>query len=112
MVLLSVLCYWAFAYDLLRTDYLKLITLYTVLFVLFYILVQRFKSNTQFLTYLAFGFRAIFILAIPNLSQDFYRFIWDGRMILEGINPYLFTVDWFISQGEFPVLRYLLEKAF
>ena len=103
MVLLSVLCYWAFAYDLLRTDYLKLITLYTVLFVLFYILVQRFKSNTQFLTYLAFGFRAIFILAIPNLSQDFYRFIWDGRMILEGINPYLFTVDWFISQGEFPV---------
>ena len=53
--------------------------------------------------YLAFAFRAVFILAIPNLSQDFYRFIWDGRMILEGINPYLNTVESFISRGVFPV---------
>jgi len=103
LVLLSILFYGAFAYDLVRTDYTKLIILYSALFILFYKLVQHFKSNTQFLTYLAFGFRAIFILAIPNLSQDFYRFIWDGRMILEGINPYLFTVESFISQGEFPV---------
>jgi len=103
LVLLSILFYGAFAYDLVRTDYTKLIMLYSALFILFYKLVQYFKSNTRFLTYLAFGFRAIFILAIPNLSQDFYRFIWDGRMILEGINPYLFTVESFISQGEFPV---------
>jgi alpha-1,6-mannosyltransferase len=103
LVLLSFLFYGTFAYDLVRTDYTKLIILYSALFVLFYKLVQHFKSNTQFLTYLAFGFRAVFILAIPNLSQDFYRFIWDGRMILEGINPYLFTVESFISQGNFPV---------
>jgi len=103
LVLLSFLFYGTFAYDLVRTDYTKLIILYSALFVLFYKLVQHFKSNTQFLTYLAFGFRAVFILAIPNLSQDFYRFIWDGRMILEGINPYLFTVESFIRQGDFPV---------
>lgn len=103
LVLLSFLFYGTFAYYLVRTDYTKLIILYSALFVLFYKLVQHFKSNTQFLTYLAFGFRAVFILAIPNLSQDFYRFIWDGRMILEGINPYLFTVESFISQGDFPV---------
>ena len=103
MALSSVLFYWAFAYDLVRTDYIKLIMLYTALFVFFYKLVKYFKSNTLFLSYLAFGFRAIFILAIPNLSQDFYRFIWDGNMILEGLNPYLYTVESFISKGEFPV---------
>nr|WP_241748665.1 mannosyltransferase [Aestuariibaculum suncheonense] len=47
----------------------------------------------------------MFILAIPNLSQDFYRFIWDGRLLLEGYNPYLFTVDSFISKGEHPVAQ-------
>ncbi|WP_439340452.1 glycosyltransferase 87 family protein [Thalassobellus citreus] len=105
MVLVSFLFYISFAYDLLRTDYVKLIMLYTALFFLFYKLIHFFKSNINFLTYLAFGFRAIFILAIPNLSQDFYRFIWDGRMILEGFNPYLFTVESFISKDVFPVAQ-------
>lgn len=105
LVLTSMAFYYAFAYDLIRTDYTKLVGLYVGLFFLFYKLVQINKNNTQFLTYIAFGFRAIFILAIPNLSQDFYRFIWDGRMILEGFNPYLYTVESFISQGEFPVAQ-------
>ena len=102
LVVSSVLFYFSFGYDLLRTDYTKLIILYVVLFFLFYKLVQISKHNLKFLALIAFGFRAIFILAIPNLSQDFYRFIWDGRMILEGINPYLFTPESFISAGEFP----------
>ncbi|MCX7550913.1 mannosyltransferase [Xanthomarina sp. F2636L] len=100
--LISMLFYGSFAYNLQRTDSIKLITLYLALFFLFYKLVQINKSNLKFLTLLAFAFRAVFILAIPNLSQDFYRFIWDGRLILEGINPYLFTPDSYFLKGEFP----------
>ena len=105
LVVLSFLLYFYFTYDLLRTDYIKLIMLYSGLFFLFYKLVQLLKNHITFLTWLAFIFRAIFILAIPNLSQDFYRFIWDGRMILEGFNPYLFSVESFISKSEFPVAQ-------
>lgn len=100
-----VLFYIAFAYNLVRTDYIKLITLYSALFFLFYKLVHLLKSQIVFLTWLAFIFRAIFILSIPNLSQDFYRFIWDGRMLLEGFNPYLHTVDSFISMDKFPITQ-------
>ncbi|WP_034041645.1 mannosyltransferase [Wocania ichthyoenteri] len=105
LALVSLLLYISFAYDLIRTDYIKLVMLYGALWFLFYKLVQFLKTNIKLLTWLAFGLRAIFILAIPNLSQDFYRFIWDGRMLLEGFNPYLFTVDSFISKGEFPVAQ-------
>lgn len=105
LVLTSLLFYWVFAFDLVRTDYTKLICLYTALFFLFYKLVQSLKNQIVFLTWLAFGFRAIFILAIPNLSQDFHRFIWDGRMILEGFNPYLFTPESFISIAKFPIYQ-------
>lgn len=107
-LLLAISCflfYGAFAYDLVRTDYIKLLSLYTALFFLFYKLIQLTKHNLKLLTWLAFGFRAVFILAIPNLSQDFYRFIWDGRVILEGFNPYLFTPESFIVGGEFPVAQ-------
>lgn len=99
----SMIFYFGFAYGLQRTDYTKLIVLYSVLFILFYTLVNKHKENLQLLTTLAFVFRGFFFLAIPNLSQDFYRFIWDGRMLLEGYNPYLFTVDSFINQLEYPV---------
>jgi len=101
----SCLFYWSFGYDLVRTDYIKLLMLYAALFFLFFKLVQLLKHNLMFLTWLAFGFRALFILAIPNLSQDFYRFIWDGRMILEGYNPYLYTPESFISKGEFTIAQ-------
>ncbi|MDO6760932.1 mannosyltransferase [Tamlana sp. 2_MG-2023] len=114
-ILLGLSCllfYWAFAYNLVRTDYIKLISLYTALFFLFYKLVQLLKGNTKALTYLAFAFRAIFICAIPNLSQDFHRFIWDGRLILEGINPYLNTVNALITEGHAPVAQALeLQKG-
>ncbi|MEP1486944.1 MAG: mannosyltransferase [Algibacter sp.] len=105
LVLACTAFYFSFSYNLVRTDYIKLITLYIALFALFYKLIQITKHNFKFLTVMAFLFRAIFIFAIPNLSQDFYRFIWDGRILLEGINPYLNTVESFITNGEFPVLQ-------
>ena len=107
-LLFTLICaafYFSFAYDLERTDYIKLISLYSALFFLFYKLIQLTKHNIKLLTWIAFVFRAIFILAIPNLSQDFYRFIWDGRMVLEGLNPYLYTPESFITKGEFPIAQ-------
>ena len=105
LALLSFVLYWFFAYHLVRTNYFELVGLYVALFALFYRLINLLKDNIKLLTYLAFGFRAVFILAIPNLSQDFYRFIWDGRMLLEGFNPYLFTPESFMNSGEFPVAQ-------
>ncbi|MCB0445563.1 MAG: mannosyltransferase, partial [Gelidibacter sp.] len=100
---ISVLFYASFAYDLARTDSIKLISLYAALFFLFYKIVQTNKANFKFLVALAVIFRVVFLFAIPNLSQDFYRFIWDGRMILEGFNPFLYTPESFINAGKFPV---------
>lgn len=102
-VLITVLFYFSFAHDLVRTDYIKLIMLYSALFFLFYKLIQINKHNILFLSVTAFIFRFIFLFSIPNLSQDFYRFIWDGRMILEGLNPYLYTPQSFILKGIFPI---------
>jgi len=100
---ISILIYYSFAYNLERTEYAKLISLYLILFFLFFKIVGNERISTNSLIWLSFGFRAIFLLAIPNLSQDFYRFIWDGRMILEGFNPYLYTPEFFISKSNSPI---------
>ncbi len=35
-------------------------------------------------------FRVILLLAPPNLSDDYARFVWDGRLLAHGFNPYLY----------------------
>ena len=32
--------------------------------------------------------RILLLFAFPNLSDDIYRFVWDGQLISQGINPY------------------------
>lgn len=105
LAILSVVLYYLFAYHLKRTAYAELLALYVSVFLVFYGLVNYGNRSFKQLLYLSFGFRAIFILAIPNLSQDFYRFIWDGRMVLEGFNPYLYTVEHFMLSGKLPIIQ-------
>lgn len=101
----SVFFYLSFAYDLQRTDFPKFIMLYGALFFFFYKIVQISKNNFAFLTVLVVLFRLLFLVATPHLSQDYFRFIWDGRMMAEGLNPYLSLPQDFIRSGEFPVAQ-------
>lgn len=105
LVLISMVLYALFAYDLMRTEYTKIIILYTGLFIIFYRLMKTYAGNFQFLVVAAIALRLVFLIATPNLSQDFYRFIWDGRMILEGYNPYLYTPESFISVASYPIAQ-------
>ncbi|GLU43625.1 glycosyltransferase 87 family protein [Allomuricauda sp. NBRC 101325] len=101
-ILFAVACilfYWSFAYNLVRTDYVKFFMLFAALFYLYYKLMQFEKWNFKFLLVVGILFRLVFLFAVPNLSQDFYRFIWDGELIKNGINPYLYTPDQIIEQG-------------
>ncbi|MEM9679671.1 MAG: mannosyltransferase, partial [Bacteroidota bacterium] len=104
-ILLSILFYVSFAYDLQRDDIPKLLALYFGLCVSAYVIIKQSGFNFRLLVIASVIFRLVFILATPNLSQDFYRFIWDGRMILEGFNPYLYTPDSLINAGELPVAQ-------
>ncbi|WP_336067488.1 glycosyltransferase 87 family protein [Mesoflavibacter sp. CH_XMU1404-2] len=99
LTLASLLFYFSFAYNLVRTDYIKLLTLYIALFVVCYKLIQIVGYNFKFLLVTAILSRLIFIVATPNLSQDFYRFIWDGYLNQLGINPYLYSATEIVNQN-------------
>ena len=101
MVLLSILFYITFGYDLDRTDFIKLLSLYLVLFFLCYKMIQFEKWNFKFLAISGTLFRLMLLFAEPNLSQDFYRFIWDGQLINNGVGPYLhLPKDLIIENGQ------------
>ena len=97
LVFLCMLFYIVFAYDLDRSDFIKLITLFGALFFISYKIIQINQDRFWLLAGIGIIFRLLFIAVLPNLSQDFYRFIWDGRLITQGISPYLFTPENYIE---------------
>ena len=103
ITLATFVVYFLFSYTLERTEFYTFLGYYFVLFSSYYYLLE--KANFSFKTLLGFAvlFRILLLFSTPNLSQDFYRFIWDGRMIFEGLNPYLSLPEHFINQSAFPI---------
>jgi alpha-1,6-mannosyltransferase len=97
----SIGLYGYIGYLLERTDFAALIISYSLLFVLFFQMMQLQKNNFNFLIIATVLFRLVFSVALPNLSQDYFRFIWDGRLLLEGINPYLHLPKDLIAKNYF-----------
>jgi hypothetical protein len=55
-----------------------------------WIVIRARSSNSTLLIVIAFAvvFRLSILFAPPYLSDDIYRYIWDGRVQAAGINPY------------------------
>ncbi|TRO64402.1 glycosyltransferase 87 family protein [Christiangramia sabulilitoris] len=107
-IILALACavfHFSFAHGLERTDFIKLISLYAALFYLSFKLIQIQKHNFWFLAGLAIIFRLIPLWSLPELSQDFYRFIWDGRLIAKAWNPYQFVPDDLILRPNFSIAQ-------
>ncbi len=57
-----------------------------ILYGLFYFM----KPSTRLIFGIGLVARLVLLLAFPALSDDIYRFIWDGRLTALGMNPYSF----------------------
>jgi alpha-1,6-mannosyltransferase len=88
LVPLTLLGYYLLA-QVERSDVLMLIGLFSLLFIGY---IGLLKLKTTHLGWILIGlcFRFTFIGYTPLLSQDYFRFIWDGSLLSRGINPYLY----------------------
>ena len=90
--LLSLSIYTTIAYRIERHQHFALGLCILALFIA-YFRILRLKLNYKSMLITGLLFRLVFLCYQPTLSQDFFRFIWDGRLLLKGISPYLFTPD-------------------
>lgn len=102
LAVLGISTYAYLAYGLERTQFGLLLGLYAVSFVVYLGLYGLKKGNFTTLLFVGISFRLIFLLALPNLSQDYYRFIWDGHLTAHFINPYLEVPNTLITQEHLP----------
>ena len=74
----------------MQSDFGIIAALFIPLFILYFYIAQKSDAKAQVLFWVGVGILVRFILlfAFPNLSDDIYRFVWDGRLIVAGINPF------------------------
>lgn len=73
-----------------QTAFYLLFPAYSLLFVLYVWVAmgEQGARHTDLFVGLAIFLRLVLWFAFPNLSDDVYRFIWDGRLLLAGYNPF------------------------
>lgn len=57
------------------------------------------SKSLQFWLFIALLLRLLLVFSIPRLSNDFYRFIWDGRLLVQGYNPYGHLPLFYLKNG-------------
>ncbi|NOQ74966.1 MAG: DUF2029 domain-containing protein [Crocinitomix sp.] len=89
LVLIMLLLTWNIGANTLRTDFVFFIAQYLALFTAFYIFwLNKWGLKFSHFLIVAILLRVILLFASPELSNDFYRFIWDGELIADGYNPF------------------------
>lgn len=110
LVFITILCYLFLGYYFNRQQFVSLISSFSLLFItyLFFIFYEKKEVN---LFRIGILFRALFLFSTPFLSQDFYRFIWDGRLLISGISPYDYLPNEIINTlATFSDSHYLYNK--
>lgn len=89
----SFAAYAYFAFGAVRENTVPLLVVYSLVFAAYLLFIRLSKDSSLFA--ILFGcavlFRAVFLFSEPNLSDDVYRFLWDGRLSAHGINPFAYT---------------------
>ena len=100
-LLMGSVLYWL-SYKTMRVENVKVQLLFAALFMVYGILVflatkRNWKTTLSDLFLAGLLLRILLIFSTPNLSDDFYRFTWDGYLITEGYNPFESTPTEFVA---------------
>lgn len=89
VAVISLLAYLYIGYGIERHETVPLLAIYGALFLIYLMIIKETPDNQiQFWILAAFVFRISLLIALPNLSDDAYRFIWDGRLLASGYHPF------------------------
>ena len=98
LLYLAILC--VLNYGIARHETVPLIVTYIFAFGIYLFVVKRADERTlSFWMYGAFAIRIALLFSVPNLTEDFYRFLWDGRLTAGGFHPLSHPPSYYIENN-------------
>ncbi len=100
VAVISLLAYIYMGFGIDRHETVPLFLIYGILFLIYlWIIKEVSDTQVQFWIIAAFVFRISLMVAVPSLSDDVYRFIWDGRLLASGYHPFLELPAYYLQPG-------------
>jgi alpha-1,6-mannosyltransferase len=106
----SALVYLVLGYATPRENFTQLLLLMLLAFGL-YAYITNQKLNVWHGIGAGIFFRLLLLFAIPALSEDYARFVWDGRLLLAGVSPYLYLPTELLQSSQ-PAIPGLTAELF
>lgn len=106
---LTLLCYAFLGYFTNRNEFSILLILVALLFTSYAVFIKNKDVKPSILFQLGILFRFILLGSMPFLSQDFYRFIWDGRLLASGLSPFEFTPNQILASTSIHQVHKLID---
>ena len=98
-------------YFVAREETWLLLSLYTVLFASVLVIIRNSNSTDADLGYYwGVLLRLLLIASLPKLSDDVYRFIWDGRLLLNFEDPYKYLPAYHLDKGLTGITQSLYDR--
>jgi alpha-1,6-mannosyltransferase len=99
---LSLLGYIWLGYGTVRTNFGQLVALFAFLSGLYLLALFRKVFDVRFPILLgaALMLRVSLMFMTPNLTDDYFRYVWDGLLFAHGYNPYLVLPSQFIHSAQ------------
>ncbi len=97
---------FAYGGDLLQRPILRLVGIEALCGILYLIVVPdirrapRSKSLLVWVIVVGSVLRLSLLFSTPMLEDDYYRYLWDGAVVANGINPYAYAPDRVVEGGE------------
>jgi alpha-1,6-mannosyltransferase len=102
LLVASAVAYFALAYQTERSNFPQLISIVAGLFGAYAVLTASQFRNSTALLVAFFAYRLIWMGALPEFSDDYFRFLWDGRLWVEGINPFAYLPSEIVAREVLP----------
>lgn len=99
-------------YALAREQTLPLLLGWALLFGLYLLLIWGAKESPLWLLLLlAAAARLLLLPSVPSLSDDYFRFLWDGHLLLAGEHPFAHAPVWY-RQADAPEVAGLTTELY
>jgi len=100
VVLLCCIVYLGYAVE--QNDFWQMLPAFGLSFGIYVLVLHNKATTLKFWIGVAILLRFSLLFGLPNLSDDLYRFIWDGRLLHNGINPFDHLPNYYLQQATLP----------